>query len=98
MQVTAEREGNKLTLSFSKAFNFHSRISFVEAYKNQPADLSFELDFRKTQTVDSSALGMLMIFREHAGGKDADITIVGCSPELKKLFEIAQFQSIFNFV
>jgi HptB-dependent secretion and biofilm anti anti-sigma factor len=96
MAVTANRQGNNLTIAFSGSFNFHARSGFVESYKNQPADLTYELDFRKCPSVDSSALGMLMIFREHAGGESSNITITNCSSQLLNLFKVAQFHTIFD--
>jgi HptB-dependent secretion and biofilm anti anti-sigma factor len=97
MAVTTTRDGDKLIIAFSGAFDFHSRSDFMNAYKDQPTNLSYILDFRKSHSVDSSALGLLMIFREHLGNNSSNITVTGCSPQLMKLFEVAQFHTIFNF-
>ena len=46
--------------------------------------------------MDSSALGMLLLLREHAGGDNAKIEVVGCKPEIKKILAIANFQKLFD--
>ena len=42
------------------------------------------VDFSKTDYLDSSALGMLLLLREHAGGESSDITISNTSGTCKK--------------
>ena len=96
MAVTASRDGNTITISFGDSFNFNARDSFLNSYKNEQPNCYFVLDFRKTQNIDSSALGMLMIFREFAGGEAAKITLANCSAQLTKMFEIAQFNTLFK--
>ena len=96
MAVTATREDNRLIIKFSGAFDFNARNDFLQAYSDAPSDLAFELDFRRCNSVDSSALGLLMVFREFAGGENSDITITGCSEQLLNLFRVAQFHSIYN--
>ena len=49
-----------------------------------------------TTVVDSSALGMLMLFREYVGRHSAKIILVHTSPQLKRLFEIARFHELFD--
>ena len=45
--------------------------------------------------LDSSALGMLLMLRERAGGENADISIVNTSDGVKKIFETANFNKLF---
>jgi HptB-dependent secretion and biofilm anti anti-sigma factor len=97
MAVTTIRSGDKLTISFSGNFNFNYRGDFINAYKSQPSVTSYELDFQNCTSVDSSALGLLMIFREHAEKESSAVNFTGCSPELMELFTIAQFHTIFDF-
>lgn len=44
----------------------------------------------------SSALGMLLLLREHAGDDKADVKIVRCRPEVKKILTIANFHHLFH--
>ena len=43
----------------------------------------------------SLSLGMLLLLREHAGGDQANIQIVHCQPEVKKILTIANFHHLF---
>ena len=46
--------------------------------------------------MDSSALGMLLILRERAGGDAAKISIKNRNPEIKKILEISNFEKVFK--
>jgi len=45
--------------------------------------------------MDSSALGMLLLLREHAGADRADIRIVNASGELRGTLRVAGFDKLF---
>jgi anti-anti-sigma regulatory factor len=38
----------------------------------------------------------LLLLREHAGGDQAKICIVHCSPEIRKILTIANFHQLFS--
>ena len=46
--------------------------------------------------MDSSALGMLLLLRERAGGDRAAIEITHCSPEIRKIFAVSNFDRLFK--
>ena len=50
----------------------------------------------EVEYVDSSALGMLLMLRERAGGEKADINIVNLNSDLKKIFSTANFHKLFS--
>jgi anti-anti-sigma factor len=45
---------------------------------------------------DSSALGMLLLLRDHAGGDDSQIKIVNCNADVKKILTISNFDKLFS--
>jgi anti-anti-sigma regulatory factor len=45
--------------------------------------------------MDSSALGMLLLLREHAGADRAEIRIVNAGSELRNTFKVAGFDKLF---
>ena len=49
-----------------------------------------------TEYIDSSALGMLLLLREHAGNESSNITIEGCNDDIKKIFSISNFEKLFT--
>ncbi len=61
-----------------------------------PAARSYVLDLEQVTGMDSSALGMLMLLREHAGGDRAEIRIVNASADLRNTLRIAGFDKLFT--
>ncbi len=56
----------------------------------------YRVDMQETSYLDSSALGMLLLLRDHAGGDKATIEIRNCSPDVKKILTISNFEQLFD--
>lgn len=96
MSVSSTVDGNSVTIKISGRFDFNDHSAFRDAYRDAPSSASYIVDMQGTEYMDSSALGMLLLLREHAGGDSAKITIASCKPEIKKILTIANFQKLFN--
>lgn len=88
--------GNQVNVVVSGRFDFNDHTQFRDAYKSYPSSASYTLDMSGADYMDSSALGMLLLLREHAGGDSAKIQVVGCKDEIKKILSIANFQKLFD--
>ncbi|MFL0799188.1 MAG: STAS domain-containing protein [Agarilytica sp.] len=90
--------GEVLTISIEGRFDASSLEQFRRSFENvESGDVQrYEVDLASTVHLDSSALGMLLVLRDHAGGDKADITIKNCSPEVKKIFAISSFEQLFT--
>lgn len=87
----------ELTISISGRFDFGEHKPFRDAYQNVSGDVSsYIIDMTQTEYLDSSALGMLLMLREHAGGDSATISLSGCRPDVKQILEVSRFDSLFN--
>ncbi|MEJ2755264.1 MAG: STAS domain-containing protein, partial [Gammaproteobacteria bacterium] len=64
--------------------------------KTRQVPSSYIVDLKETTYLDSSALGMLLLLRDHAGGDNADIRITNCNPDVKKILAISNFEQLFN--
>ena len=98
MSVSTEvsADGNSLTINVAGRFDFHSHQDFRKAYEQaNGAKLSFVVDLGQTEYLDSSALGMLLMLREFAGGNQAAVKIANCQGEIKEVLTIANFQKLF---
>ena len=99
MAVTSELsdDGAILTIKISGRFDFSSHQDFRKAYESvsQP-NLGFVIDMSSAEYLDSSALGMLLLMREHAGGDKADIRISNCRPQIKNILKVANFAKLFK--
>ncbi|MBF0226366.1 MAG: STAS domain-containing protein [Desulfobacterales bacterium] len=91
------QDGKVLTVGIPDRFDITLFQSFTEAYKSKIESISkIVVDLSNTKYIDSSALGMLMLMRERAGGEKAKVDIINASPNVKKILVIANFQKLFN--
>lgn len=89
----------ELTIGIKGRFDFSAHQEFRGSYENvNPAPERFVIDMKETSYLDSSALGMLLLLRDFAGGEESDIKIKSCSPDVKKILTISNFEQLFSIV
>ncbi len=89
--------GEELTIKVEGRFDFVFHQDFRNAYENlQKAPVRYIIDLKATNYVDSSALGMLLLLRDFAGGDDASITVINCNDDVKKILLISKFDQLFQ--
>jgi anti-anti-sigma factor len=101
MSVTAHAslDGNEVTVRVQGRFDFGVHKEFREATQEAKGPgTRFVVDLAGTEYMDSSALGMLLLLREQAGGDQSDIRISNPSPEVKKILTISNFQKMFKIL
>ena len=71
---------------------------FRQSFENYAVDslTRYIIDLGSTVHLDSSALGMLLVLRDHAGGDTAVIQIINSSEDVKKIFTISSFDQLFD--
>lgn len=89
-------EGHDVTIRTDERFDYSAHSEFRAAYKDSPTNANYTVDMSHTSYMDSSALGMLLLLREYAGGDNSSIHITGCNPEIKKILEISNFHKLFQ--
>ena len=94
--VMATRTGDRVTIRIAGHFGFPVYRQFRDAYVQNAVDTSYLIDLQGAEYMDSSALGMLLVLREHAGNDPARIEIANCSPEVRKILAIAHFDRLFK--
>ena len=94
-QVTSANQ--EIMISIEGRFDFNLHQEFLAAYEQGSGpDFTYVIDLHRAEYLDSSALGMLLILRDHAGGDEAKIKIVRCSPDVKNILAIANFHQLFT--
>jgi anti-anti-sigma factor len=94
---TVSADGNQVTIYIQGRFDFSSHQEFRAAYEKLPkTPTHFRVDLQGTSYLDSSALGMLLLLRDFAGGDKANIEIVNCSSDVKKILTISNFEQLFT--
>ncbi|MEZ1315740.1 STAS domain-containing protein [Pseudomonas fluorescens] len=92
-------DGQKLTISIKGRFDFAKHQAFRESYEYlQPKPDFFEVNLKDATYLDSSALGMLLLLRDHAGGENADIRLTHANADVRKILAISNFEHIFDVV
>ncbi len=90
-------DGSTLTISIEGRFDFKSHNEFRRAYEEGGRnDTEFEVDMEGTEYMDSSALGMLLMLREYAGGDRSRVRIVHANGEIKNILNISNFHKLFD--
>jgi len=97
MSISTERsaDSNQLTISVSGRFDFSSHQQFRKSYETESVK-EYVVNLAETTYLDSSALGMLLLLRDHAGGEQASVRIINCSEEVRKIFSMSNFDQLFS--
>jgi len=95
LKVTTLPDERKVIIQIDGRFDFNVHREFREAYRHvQSLEMEYVVDLGGTEYMDSSALGMLLLLREHAGGNSARIRVINCGPEIRKILTISNFDRL----
>lgn len=88
---TGPNDDNEYVISITGDFDFNQVKPFRQAYEEVPKTAqTIVIDFRKTDYMDSSGLGMLIKLRKYFG-PSADIRLRTANPQVMNILEIARF-------
>jgi len=90
--------GETLTIEIAGRFDATCLDEFRRCYEDvgNSEVKKYVVDLDGTVHLDSSALGMLLVLRDYAGGDQSDISITNCSEDVKKIFSISAFSQLFD--
>ena len=92
--VRATLAGTTVTVHVQGRFDFNCHPGFRQACASFGRVREYVVDLGTTEYLDSSALGMLLVLREEAGAEH--VRVVNCQPAVRRILEIANFQSLFT--
>ncbi|WP_198670243.1 STAS domain-containing protein [Dyella sp. C9] len=95
LTVHHDTEQDCVTLQMGERFDFSVHRAFHDACLNGRAARSYVIDLGEVTSMDSSALGMLMLLREHAGDDRSEIRIVNADTGLRGTLRVAGFDKLF---
>lgn len=95
---TSFSENNSVyTLSIEGDFNFALLHEFKKSYdKPGVSSAKIVVDFRDTDMIDSSALGMLLNMQKDLDKADKEITIINSKDFVRKILVITNFEKKFT--
>ena len=97
ISTTVSESGNKVTIAVAGKFDFQLYDEFRASYADTAGSgVEYVVDLSATEYLDSSALGMLLLLREHAGGESSKIEITQASSDVRKILDVANFGKLFD--
>lgn len=97
VQFNIDNSGKELTIKVDGRFDFSAHQEFRDAYEAIASDVNrYVVDLGNTSYLDSSALGMLLLLRDYAGGDSASVKIVKCNDDVRKILTISNFEQLFT--
>ena len=86
-----------MTIAIRGRFDFGSHQAFREAYERfYKVPEIYIVDLKEATYMDSSALGMLLLLRDHAGGDDAEVRVTNSNSDVRKILAISNFDKLFD--
>lgn len=99
MSITIDvSDDNKTaTMKINGRFDFSLHNDFRKAYKDVNLNGGhYVVDLSATEYLDSSALGMLLLLKEHSESQNCSVKLTGFGDEIKEILTIASFDKIFT--
>ncbi len=99
LNVTVNKDHGKLKFQLSGRFDFNSNKAFRTAYESGLKDVStgsIIIDLGGVDYMDSSALGMLLLFKETADEQNRMITLMNCQETVREILDIVNFGKLFS--
>ncbi|MBF0379676.1 MAG: STAS domain-containing protein [Magnetococcales bacterium] len=85
-----------MKIKIPNPFNFQSRKTFIPQVKANPPGEELILDFENVSSLDSAALGMLLMAREQTKSTSSKVSFINCNDSIKQILEVAQFHMLFK--
>lgn len=96
---TAGNNSKDVLITVSDRFDFSQYKLFRDSYCDcNLAGTEFRLDLSSANYMDSSALGMLLLLKEHADKIKGKIIIERPNDSINKILEIAQFHHLMEII
>jgi anti-anti-sigma factor len=88
-------DNKEVSISVENRFDFSVHQNFRDAYSQlTERGTSFILDLSSTEYMDSSALGMILLLKDHAQSVGGKLVIRKPNATVNKILEIAQFHRL----
>ena len=87
------------TLQIPERFDFGYHKTFTEHYQAalaSPGVTEIALDFSRVSYLDSSALGMMVLFQKKAKSQNITVRIRGAQASAREILMIANFDRLFD--
>ena len=95
LNATPSPDGKTLNIRMGSRFDFAAHSGLRAAYAGaHPRYQTYVIDLRETSYMDSSALGMLLQLKEHAGGGARSVQIKNATKGIRDILAVANFDQL----
>ncbi|MDR3425036.1 MAG: STAS domain-containing protein [Alphaproteobacteria bacterium] len=98
MEIVEQQQQGKLDVMLSGLFTFNDHPDFrriLQKIEDQDVEqIVFHMD--KVEFVDSAALGMLLLALDAVEKNQKRLLIQGATGQVKKMFDLARFHTLFS--
>ena len=96
IQTRVSSDNQQVIMEVNGRFDFQVHDEFRNSYcEVDPTGKQFTVDLGKAEYMDSSALGMLLLLKEYAGGSGR-VEIVNSQSDVLNVLKIANFDKLFD--
>lgn len=94
--------GGELTIRVAGNFDFHVHREFQRAYQDlATAPKTYSIDLSETSHLDSSALGMLLLLRDHCSDAEGNVAVqrlelLNANSHVANILAVSNFDQIFT--
>jgi len=100
MSVSQEMssDGKKIHINISGRFDYKVSQEFRDTYRQVPGQegVAYYVNLSAASYMDSSALGMLLLLREHAKCRGGSVYIECPSEQVDSILKVANFEQLFT--
>ncbi len=97
IKTRLDSSNGTLHIEVSGRFDFGVHQQFRDATDLTEHDIrTIEVDLGRTDYLDSSALGMLLVLRDKVNGDKSSVRLINARPEVRKILDIANFDKLFT--
>ena len=100
MSVSQEvsNDGKKVDINITGRFDYKISQEFRDTYRQVPGQegVAYHVNLSGASYMDSSALGMLLLLREHAKCRGGSVFIDRPSEQVDSILKVANFEQLFT--
>ncbi len=91
-------DGKKVQINISGRFDYKLSQEFRDTYRQIPGQegVAYYVNLSEADYMDSSALGMLLLLREHAKCRGGAVYIERPSEQIDNILKVANFEQLFT--
>ena len=99
IETAYSSDNTTLTIHMDNKFDFSKVQDFRESYSEADTSvMKVVVDLKRTEYMDSSALGMLLNMQKAFDGKSVSFDIANCQEQVLRILKISRFDKKFNIL